>query len=1204
MRIRDTFATTIQERIEPVVKVVDRRPTVLLDEIRNLVVTPQWERYLRSFLDVYAESADRVDEQGIGMWISGFFGSGKSLLVKVIGTLLEGQDLNDQPIHEIFLTRLPSISPDRAALSRYLTILKRKLTTTVVGGNLHALVASRDDTLALITFKLFANDRGYTQNWPLAWAIEYQIDERSLTSDFRAQVAQQTGTSWEEVRADPEFYLEGLYQVAATLLPENFRDGPASVERAVTMVAQRGITPTDLIARFRRWCEVRDGGGRRHKLFIQLDELGQWIAGGQRTERAQQVQALIETAAATGAGRIWIAVTAHGDVQALQSSLQQEEYAKINQRFASKCKLSNEDISLVVEQRLLLKTQQARTLLEQRFQDRSGDLTDMGTIQGQRQYPAPNAEQFALFYPYMPWTVTVIPDVVKGIAQAAGRDEALTGSNRTMIGVVQGAIIETPGLLEGSIGRLLCLADLYDQLATDAPIETKTDLNRIRESVPGATERTPRVAKALYLLGEAEYIPTTLDHVARALADSIDTDLTSVRSWARVELDRLVEARYAKRVGELYVFLNTQQRSFQDKVRDKQERIQIETHELIEALKSYDSEEALRFDRVPIEGRELTLKLEIDNRVVRNATAHVTLKISSPFQRAIDTQLSNDTAMKQRSNESPHAILIRLDDVQGLRSMLALALATEQVSQELLSATTSNETEKDVARQARQVDLASHRAEVRRLLAQAVRGARLFFRGTSYDPIAGDSASSAIRNTLAEILPQIYARFSDMPYRITNEETAVKAALANNPSNADLRELGVYRSDGTLNDAHPLLSALRSRLPVDDQYQQFVQAEALRSDLERPPFGWDPNAVKVGLALLIRASACRLIDNSRTLSDPADPEVVQVLTKETRFRSLRVQGVRSDLTMEELREIRGYLEALFGARPALVQASLNTALGEKLQLSDQQAADVQRWAATARCPLPPTFESGRSLIAELLNTAAPQARLPRFREQAETLASYHNLLHQLSEYQRDHGSEFANIRDFYTSMVNAEIGLTEVNRFLSDWRVVTQERSITDSARWNEINRAYQAARQALTNQAAAWRQQAQVALSELEQTLPDRVRRAGVPAEQVDQELHALQQIYAPLQTRLTTAELNLSEARGALTALNNVTFELQQQIAELRERYAPVKPPTGEVHMALSDHVGGRRLSTPADVEQVLAELREQWLAVIEKQQIVVLE
>src|SRR5262249_52437992 len=173
MQIRDTFATAIQKRIEPVVKVIDRQPEVILNELNSLVVTPQWERYLRGILDSYADAADRNDEQGIGLWISGFFGSGKSLMIKVLGALVEGHDLQGQSAHDVFLSRLPVGSPDRQEISRHLTVIKRKLTTTVTGGNLHALQANSDDPLALITFRLFAKQRGFTQNWPFAWAIEY-----------------------------------------------------------------------------------------------------------------------------------------------------------------------------------------------------------------------------------------------------------------------------------------------------------------------------------------------------------------------------------------------------------------------------------------------------------------------------------------------------------------------------------------------------------------------------------------------------------------------------------------------------------------------------------------------------------------------------------------------------------------------------------------------------------------------------------------------------------------------------------------------------------------------------------------------------------------------------------------------------------------------------------------------------------------------
>ena len=197
---------------------------------------------------------------------------------------------------------------------------------------------------------------------------------------------------------------------------------------------------------------------------------------------------------------------------------------------------------------------------------------------------------------------------------------------------------------------------------------------------------------------------------------------------------------------------------------------------------------------------EIALKLDIDGRVARNPTAPARWGL----QRSSNTrpQISDDAALKQRSTQEANTILIRLGDVPGLRAMLALALATDEIATQVTSAPQSSDTEKDVARQAKQVDLASHKAEVRRLLGQAVRGATIFFQGTPYQPAAGESPSAAIRTTLSQILPHIYPRFADVLHRISNEETAVKAALAGNTTNSDLQALGVYRADGTLNDAH------------------------------------------------------------------------------------------------------------------------------------------------------------------------------------------------------------------------------------------------------------------------------------------------------------------------------------------------------------------------------------------------------------------
>ena len=1205
MLIRDTFATTIQERIEPVVKVADRNPAVLLGELKNLVVTPQWETYLYRILEAYSDAFDREDEQGIGIWISGFFGSGKSLLMKELGVLLEGGELLSQSVHELFLSRLPSHSEESADLERFLAICRQKVSTSVIGGNLHAQLANTNDPLALTVFKLFAKEHGYTHSWPLAWAVEYQLDKQGVSGEFHRVASELSGMEWSDVAIDPDFYNDVLCQAAATVLPEHFSGGPQAVERAVTSAVQTGITPDMLIDRLRRWCVAKDSAGRRHKLLLQLDELGQWIASGNANERIMQVQALVETAAQAGHGRIWIAVTAHGDVQALQQNVQQEQYAKISQRFALQCKLSNEDINQVVEERLLRKTQPARIELTQRFTQRSGEITDLGAVQqAQRVFPAPDAENFARFYPYLPWTVAAIPHVVKGIAQATGRDEALTGSNRTMIGVVQGGIIDTAGLLASPVGRILSLADLYDQLASDAPIETRTDINRIGSTVADAKPFTTQVARALYLLGQISYIPCTLENVTRALVNSLDTNLATLRTDVRHELEQLVAAGYAKQVGETYIFLNTQQRSFQDKVRSRQEELANQTYELSQKLQDYHGEDALRFDQVSLAGREIRLRLEIDGRVARNPTVPVTIHVYSPFQRALDSQVADDSAMKQRSLQDPDNLFFRMAETKGFRRALALAVATEEVANEV-RASLSNTAEGEVAQQARQIDLPSYKNEVRRLLTQAVRGGTIFFRGSDYQMLDGESASDAVRHTLSQLLPSIYARFAEVPYRILNEESAVKAALNGNTTNTDLQNLGVYKNDGTLNESHALISTLRGSLPQASDDQGAIPADQLRSKFERPPFGWDGNCIKVGLALLLRASACRLIVNGRTITDPTSPEALQYLTKEQSFKTLRVQGIRTNLDIQQLQEIRGYMQMIFGVKPAVLIPTLNNVLGEQLTALHKQAQEVKSWATTARCPLPLPFESGNSLVNELLDTAVPSVRLPLFQEQWETLQEYIQVLDNLTNFQRQHGSMYQTMRDFFSLMVNAGVDLPELRRFISDWRAVIDERSVTEADRWNELEQTYHVALQVVTNQIATWQQEARNRYNEMQAHLKDQVLAAGVPDDKVDVEISELEKELQSAQVLIDQSNPSFSEARSLNTELGNVQMNLLRKVQEIRERYqSPDSSQQEEIHLHWQALIGGARIRSQDDLEQMLGKLRTSIKLELEQQKIVVID
>ena len=152
------------------------------------------------------------------------------------------------------------------------------------------------------------------------------------------------------------------------------------------------------------------------------------------------------------------------------------------------------------------------------------------------------------------------------------------------------------------LGVYSVLADLYEHLSGDAPSETRTDLNRIPATVPNARELTVNVARVLYLLGRDQNIPCSLDNITRALVKSFSEPMGTLRTEVETELQRLLDAGYAKKVGEIYEFLSTQQRTFQKKIREREAALYDEVYELSQKLKEYDSEDMFRFESVSVKG--------------------------------------------------------------------------------------------------------------------------------------------------------------------------------------------------------------------------------------------------------------------------------------------------------------------------------------------------------------------------------------------------------------------------------------------------------------------------------------------------------------------------------------------------------------------------------------------------------------------------
>lgn len=199
MKIADLFEIRIEDKIEPVIKVGETSDEhKLAAEISSYVVTPLIERQIDDFLEHYTDSfLSKTPE--IGVWISGYFGSGKSHLAKVMAMLCQNRPLEGATACERFAARVPADSSRRGSTARSLQRMPQ-CDTELLAFNLNSLQDSRNTALPALLLSQYYMFRGYSGNRIYARVIEAELDKQGKLPALHAAVAKRAGKTWAEIQ--------------------------------------------------------------------------------------------------------------------------------------------------------------------------------------------------------------------------------------------------------------------------------------------------------------------------------------------------------------------------------------------------------------------------------------------------------------------------------------------------------------------------------------------------------------------------------------------------------------------------------------------------------------------------------------------------------------------------------------------------------------------------------------------------------------------------------------------------------------------------------------------------------------------------------------------------------------------------------------------------------------------------------------------
>jgi hypothetical protein len=344
----------------PIEKVIDYYATDekrLLAEIEEYEVTDNVERCFRKFLDTFGDGVRTGQVTEIGVWVAGFYGSGKSSFTKYLGFSLDrGRIVGGRPFLDLLCERLAP-----ADIKAGLRTLATQFPAAVIFLDLGSeqLADTSSAPVSTVLYWKVLQWAGYAKEKKLA-ELELLLESRGLTERFRQLYREKFGDDWEKVHNDPLIGVARASQVLPSLqvkefpTPESFRG--LRFEEAI-----------DLRDRARRIIDiVRRKSGKENILFL-IDEAGQYVAPS--GDRILNLDGLARNLKELGQGKVWIVATGQQTLAEIveKAAHNSAELNKLRDRFPIPINLDAQDIREITYRRLLTKSPEGEQKLKDEF---------------------------------------------------------------------------------------------------------------------------------------------------------------------------------------------------------------------------------------------------------------------------------------------------------------------------------------------------------------------------------------------------------------------------------------------------------------------------------------------------------------------------------------------------------------------------------------------------------------------------------------------------------------------------------------------------------------------------------------------------------------------------------------------------------------------------------------------------------------------
>ena len=819
MLVRDLFKKNINRHIEGVIKADDERD--LLTEVDEYVVTSDVANGLDKFLDNYLQHP-----LNNGVWISGYFGSGKSHLLKILSLVLDGRTVGEgASAADIFLTKIDD-EIRRADMRKAVKIPSQSVLFNIdqkfdgIGGDHTAPILE-------VFVKVFDELRGYYGKQGYIAKFEADLDEHNNFTAFKETYQRVNGSPWEKDR-DALATAKRKAFINAYTTHFNLSENDAT-NFLKQMREDYRISPAEFAKQVKKYIN-KQAPGFRLNFFV--DEVGQFIA--QDAGRMLNLQTIAESLATECKGQAWVMCTAQADLGGILGEMtgsNADQISKILGRFPTQITLKSADVQEVIQKRLLAKHEDEPEVLTSVYDREKENLSTLFRFSegGFSHKGWRGSDAFCDSYPFPPYQ----SDLFQIAIQQFSRHGAFTGKyrsvgERSMLEVFHEAAKNVSGR---AVGTLASFDLLYDGISASIRGDYQTSVSMAARSLGDG--HPLRVLKALFLLKWVREFKATPQNIAILLIDEVVVDIRKHLQSVQEALNLLESQSYLQRNGDCYEFLTDIEKDIEVEIKNTD----IDSTQVTKLLTDILFSDILRDPKIRYEnGQDYPYARRLDDQLV-GRDADFAINIVTP-----EHDNHGDLQTLAAQNTGKAELLVILPSDARVIDEARLHLKTQKYIQQNTGANV-DESRKAILTQ-RGTQNSTRRSQLQSLCTDLLGKSPLYLNGSRLADIGEGDARNRIAKASQTLVSFAYASLRML--RGTYDETTLSKTLLDQDD---------LLSSAPLTDAEQ--EVLTHVIRNQNNGERMTVEEILRH-FQKRPYGWYPNAVLTLLSRLFRIGKIEL----------------------------------------------------------------------------------------------------------------------------------------------------------------------------------------------------------------------------------------------------------------------------------------------------------------------------------------------------------